>query len=220
MRRFLSLIIAVIFAASLSAQSYKVIKVGSPAPRHAGSGKLVGVGQLIAGVKAVEWPSKDSWLKVYDQKKRRITYFGPRGESARGKAFVTGNSDLSCRVTFDDSDSPVSRISSSFSVSIPGEFHISNGSITPSAIQLGSDVDLQSGDYICASYNSGGEQVFQKLYPVRNANGQLSVQVDATTFSIKPLYTDRWNGCYVSFYLVHHNNYTLLKDKSIVWTKK
>ncbi len=220
MRRFLSLSIVVVMAVSLSAQNFKVIKVGSPTPRHAKSGKPVGVGQLISGVKAVEWPSKGSWLKVYDMRKRRITYFGPRGESGRGKAFVTGNSDLSCRVTFDDSDSPVSRIGSSFSASIPDDFRIRNGSITSSKIQLGNDVDLQDGDYICASYSREGEQVFKKLYPVRNAAGQLSVAVDATTFSIEPLYTDRWNGRYVSFYLVHHNNYTLLKDRCVVWTIK
>lgn len=220
MTRILSLAIAAFMASSLSAQNFKVVKVGNPAPRYTKSGKPVSVGQLIGGAGTVKWPSKDSWLKVYDVQKRRITYFGPRGVSAKGKAFVTGNSDLSCRVTFDDSDSPVNRISSSFSSSIPDEFHIRNGSITPSTIKFGSDVDLQSGDYICASYYSQGKREFQKLYPTEDASGQLSVALDASIFSIKPLYTNRWNGCYVNFYLVHHNNYTLLKDGCIVWTIK
>lgn len=220
MTRFLSLAVVAVMASSLSAQNFKVVKVGGPAPLIAKSGKPVGVGQLIGGVGAVKWPSKDSWLKVYDVQKRRITYFGPRGVSAKGKAFVTGNSDLSCRVTFDDSDSPVNRISSSFSSSLPDEFRIRNGVITPSVIKLGRDVDLQSGDYICASYYCQGKLVFQRLYPTKDATGQLSVTLDATTFSIKPLYFDRWNGCYVNFYLVHHNNYTLLKDKCVVWTIK
>lgn len=220
MTRFLSLAVVAVMASSLSAQNFKVVKVGNPVPLIAKSGRPVGVGQLIGGVGAVKWPSKDSWLKVYNVQNRRITYFGPRGVSAKGKAFVTGNSDLSCRVTFDDSDSPVNRISSSFNLSIPDEFRIRNGAITPSLIKFGRDVELKSGDYICASYNSQGKQIFQKLFPMKDASGQLSVTLDASTFSIKPLYSDRWNGCYVNFYLVHHNNYILLKDKCVVWTIK
>ena len=218
MKRFLSFIVFILCGLMLSAQNFKVIKVGGKTPIYAKTGKAIYQGDKIDNIKSVKWPSQDSWLKVYNIQKRRITYFGPRGESAKGKAFVTGNSDLSCRVSFDDSDSPQERIYSSFDTSRPNEFRIRDGRITPSNIVFDNDVDLQSGDYICASYYSNGEQFFQKLFPIRSLDGKLNVDINADTFHVKALYTNKWNGYYVSFYLVHKNNYTLLKDRCIIWT--
>lgn len=218
MKRFISVITCTLCVLMLSAQNFKVIKVGGKVPLYAKTGKAIRQGERIDNIKSIKWPSQDSWVKVYNMQKRRITYFGPRGESAKGKAFVTGNSDLSCRVSFDDSDSPQEKIYSSFSLSIPNEFRLHNGNITPSYFVLGNDVDLQEGDYICASYYYNGEQFFQKLYPNRDIDGKLKVDLNANTFNVKALYINKWNGYYVSFYLVHKNNYTLLKDRCILWT--
>lgn len=105
MRRLISFIFcltAIIFAC---AQNYKVMKIGGEPPFDIQSNKKINVGQKIDGLLSIRWSSKKSWLKVYDIRKRRITYFGPRGESTKGKKYVTGNNDLSARVKYIKKDS-------------------------------------------------------------------------------------------------------------------
>lgn len=196
----------------MSAQNFKVLKVGGTAPKSP-KGKVYKVGDVIPSAKDIKWPVDDSWLKVLNLGKRKVTYLSSAGESTK-KSGLIGNSELSCKTTYQDSEAYTSPFVEVGQKCIPQLFNCKNGEITPNLITL-SDIELDDNDEVCMTFYDkmlGGYQ-FKRIRLNKSAPHNYTFQINSGMFPNQ----QKGKGMYLSFYIVHHNNYALIKNNSTIW---
>lgn len=211
MKRLINLFTMLLISICVNAQNYKILKVGGIAPKSP-KGKVYKVGDVISKASDINWPEDDSWLKVLSLDKRKVIYLSPAGESSK-KSGLVGNSELSCKTTYLDSEAYTSPFVEVGQKCIPQSFNCKNGEISPNQISL-LDVELDDKDEICMVFydkTMGGYQ-FRRIPLIKNGD-IYSFQITNGMFSEQP----KGTGIYLSFYLVHNNNYALIKNNSTIW---
>lgn len=114
MKKILSLLITFFFTLTIGAQNYEIVKIGiinGKVPLKANGGTALHVGDKISGFQAVKWPTKSSWLKVFDHKNRGFLFFSQNGVSSKNKsATFFNNGRLSSRSIAEDIINPTNSI--------------------------------------------------------------------------------------------------------------
>lgn len=211
MNRFIITFLLIFACTCMSAQNFKVLKVGGTAPK-AKNGKVLRVGDGLYKLEDIKWPSKkDCWLKLLDTKKRKISYVNPYG-SAQNLSGLIGNSELSCKTKFQDVDAYSSPIQEIGEKTIPKLFRIKDEEVVPYKITM-QNIELDENDNICIAFYDYSLSTYQfKRVPICKTQNGFDFILERALFPVM----QPGKGLYISFYLVRNNNYTLLKDKSTI----